>query len=400
MTLTVIDTHPVQYRAPVYRALRDRFGVPLNVVYGSDFSIAGYFDREFRSSFSWDNNLVREDDACIFLSRSGNGGAADFDSVSARGLGTYLERLAPSAVLLTGYSGRFYTGALARVLQRRVPVLFRAETTDHALARSRWRNGLRAGILRRLYRRFARLLFIGERSLAHYRGLAVPDEKLFFSPYCVDTAHFQAGEPAREKLRATIREEFGVGPHELLVLFSGKLSRRKGPHILISAIRELPEEIRRNLVAVFLGDGAERPALEAAAAVAPRVAARFLGFRNQTELSPCYHAADLFVLPSRESETWGLVVNEALHHGVPCVVSDAVGCAPDLIEPGVTGEIARAGCASSLAEAIQRALPLARSAAVRERCRAKVSAYTVEKAAEGIARAYFSLNLEQRGRVA
>ena len=71
----------------------------------------------------------------------------------------------------------------------------------------------------------------------------------------------------------------------------------------------------------------------------PKVRAIMAGFQNQTQLSRFYHAADVFVLPSRVGETWGLVVNEALHHGLPCVVSDRVGCAPDLVIPDETGEI-------------------------------------------------------------
>jgi glycosyltransferase involved in cell wall biosynthesis len=121
------------------------------------------------------------------------------------------------------------------------------------------------------------------------------------------------------------------------------------------------------------------------------VRARFIGFRNQTQLSPYYHAADLLILPSLEGETWGLVVNEALHHGLPCVVSDAVGCAPDLIEDGSTGQIARAGCFQSLASALERSLILVDAPHVRSRCRAKVGPFSVEKAAEGIARAYREL---------
>jgi glycosyltransferase involved in cell wall biosynthesis len=137
----------------------------------------------------------------------------------------------------------------------------------------------------------------------------------------------------------------------------------------------------------FLGDGELRTALES---LTQRLSVRahFIGFRGQTELSPLYHAADLLVLPSLYSETWGLVVNEALHHGLPSVVSDAVGCWPDLVEPRVTGEVCEAGSSHALAAAVERALPLVGRAEVRARCREKVASYTVERAAEGITRAY------------
>jgi glycosyltransferase involved in cell wall biosynthesis len=51
---------------------------------------------------------------------------------------------------------------------------------------------------------------------------------------------------------------------------------------------------------------------------------------NQTEISNAYVAADVLVLPSDYGETWGLVVNEAMASGLPCIVSDRCGCAEDL----------------------------------------------------------------------
>jgi glycosyltransferase involved in cell wall biosynthesis len=58
--------------------------------------------------------------------------------------------------------------------------------------------------------------------------------------------------------------------------------------------------------------------------------ASFTGFLNQSEISQAYVAADCLVLPSDYGETWGLVVNEALASGLPCLVSQACGCAEDL----------------------------------------------------------------------
>jgi glycosyltransferase involved in cell wall biosynthesis len=61
--------------------------------------------------------------------------------------------------------------------------------------------------------------------------------------------------------------------------------------------------------------------------------ASFTGFLNQTQISKAYVAADCLVLPSNHQETWGLVVNEALASGLPCLASDACGCSEDLIAP-------------------------------------------------------------------
>jgi glycosyltransferase involved in cell wall biosynthesis len=63
----------------------------------------------------------------------------------------------------------------------------------------------------------------------------------------------------------------------------------------------------------------------------------FIGFVNQTELYRYYMSADFFVLPSGYGETWGLVANEAMNYALPLLISDEVGCTPDLIMEGING---------------------------------------------------------------
>jgi glycosyltransferase involved in cell wall biosynthesis len=122
--------------------------------------------------------------------------------------------------------------------------------------------------------------------------------------------------------------------------------------------------------------------------LSPAVTVRFAGFQNQHSLSRFYHAADMLVMPSRASETWGLVVNEALHHGLPCVVSSAVGSAPDLVQEGITGATFQAASTRDLACAILRTMDLLRLPELRLRCQEHVQAYGLDVAARGIARAY------------
>ena len=69
----------------------------------------------------------------------------------------------------------------------------------------------------------------------------------------------------------------------------------------------------------------------------------------------------------------------------------SLGCAPDLIEPGRTGEVAAANSVESLREALLRAMAWMGEPAVRVRCRERIAAYTVEKAAEGITLAFHAV---------
>jgi len=83
---------------------------------------------------------------------------------------------------------------------------------------------------------------------------------------------------------------------------------------------------------VVIGDGPQEDEVRRLAG--PNV--RFLGRLRRDELPRWYAAADAFALASR-SETWGMALSEAATAGLPLVVSEAVGAAYDLVEPGVNG---------------------------------------------------------------
>lgn len=387
--LAVIETHPIQYHAPVYRLVQQTYGIPVTAIYGSDFSVTGYHDEEFGTTFSWDTDLI-SGYSSAFLSRVADGGAANAEQSSTRGLAKVLRALQPAAVLSVGYSPRFHREAWLTAWRAGCPILFRGETSDEAKHRSWWKQVGRDTALRAVYRLCARLLYVGRRSRSHFERLGVSAERLVFSPYCVDVAPFDTSEAERATMRPQTRQQLGVGADDCVLLFSGKLSWRKGVDVLVEAARLLPSDLRSRTVLAFLGDGLLQAELSAQADKTPSVRTIFLGFQNQHQLSRYYHAADMLVLPSRESETWGLVVNEALHHGLPCVVSDRVGCGIDLIDDGTTGRVCQAGSAPALAAAIQSVSLLRQHEGIRNACRAKVAGYTTDRAAAGIAEAYAS----------
>jgi len=64
----------------------------------------------------------------------------------------------------------------------------------------------------------------------------------------------------------------------------------------------------------------------------------FRGFIDNEKLGRVYQEHDVFILPSY-SETWGLVVEEAIYWGLPVIVSDRVGCGQDMVTNLGTGLI-------------------------------------------------------------
>src|SRR4029077_19682960 len=133
------------------------------------------------------------------------------------------------------------------------PLLFRGETTDHSRERSRLKSVVRDQALRKLYRRCAKLLYVGQRSAEHFERLGFPRESLIFSPYCVDASVFECDETARNKYRSDTRHEIGATEGDIVLLFSGKLSHRKGPDLIVDAVKELPSDLRNRFVLLFVG---------------------------------------------------------------------------------------------------------------------------------------------------
>src|SRR5205807_2603080 len=266
--------------------------------------------------FAWDTDLL-SGYRSVFVSRVAAGGATAPSGVTGGGLRAALEEAQPAAIMILGYGLRFHRRAIWAAARSGHPLLFRGETTDHARARTGAEEAVRNQLLRALYARCSRLLYIGTRSREHFLRLGCPRERLVFSPYCVDSTPFRSTEPDRTALRARIRSEWGADDDVAVVLFYGKLVERKGCRLALDAAGELVQRSQGRVLLVYLGDGPLRDELRQRAACHPGVRVFFAGFQNQSALSAYFHGADLLVLPSRHSETWGLVVNEALSHGLP-----------------------------------------------------------------------------------
>lgn len=134
-------------------------------------------------------------------------------------------------------------------------------------------------------------------------------------------------------------------------LFAGRLEREKGVRTLLSAWRMTGFEASHAAL-VLAGRGPKR-----ARAAVPRIV--FEGERTPEELRNFYAASDVVVIPSIRTrsfrEPWGMVVNEAMHQGLPIVATDAVGAAAGgLVRNGRNGLVVPAGDAWALAGALRR----------------------------------------------
>jgi len=375
--LGILASHPVQYQAPLFRELARR--LDLQVYFAHRQSAADQARADFGVEFEWDvdllagyrheflPNVARRPDVSRFS-------GCDTPEIAAR-----IASGGFDAFLVNGWYLKSYWQAIRTCRQFGVPLMARGDST--LASRRGSLRGLIGSLGRRLVvRQFAALLYVGQRNREYLLASGARPERLVFSPHCVDNAWFRerAQLDAYESGAWRARWTGGAGAARIL-LFVGKLNANKRPADLLHAAALL--RARGTLaVAVFVGSGPLENEL-VGLADSLGVPAHFLGFRNQRALPALYAAADLLVLPSA-SETWGLVVNEAMACGLAVAVSEAVGCAPDLVVPGETGETFAPGDHGGLAAAVERILALAEGRPTR--IGKRIDCYSVTAAASGV----------------
>lgn len=341
--LAILSTHPIQYQVPLWQALAKAGTVPFEVWYLSKHGADASYDREFNKSFAWDLDLLSAY-PYRFLRVNENSNVSSFNKLRlVEPIKPLLREQNVSALWIQGWHVRAYWQAVWQAHRAGVPVWMRGESNDLAPV-SGWKQPLKRLMLRQLFGRVNKFLYIGEANRRLYSKYGVTPGQMHPAPYCVDNERFADQANALRAQRAEIRREWNIPENAFCVLFAAKFVEKKRPFDLIYAVKKLTrEQPDRPLHILFVGSGELGESLrrvcnvvfdaEGNAGRHDGPTATFAGFLNQKEISKAYVAADCLVLPSDHRETWGLVVNEAMASGLPCIVSDACGCAEDLVSP-------------------------------------------------------------------
>ena len=206
-------------------------------------------------------------------------------------------------------------------------------------------------LLGRWIPRFSGYLTVGTLNEAYYEFYGADPSRFFRVPHCADNNWFAERSRLAADARLVARQRLNIPPEAVVFLFCGKFIEQKRPLDLLRAL-DAPECRGTGAHALFVGDGPLRRECESYAHTR-NIASAFVGFKNQSELPGMYALADVLVLPS-QSETWGLVVNEAMACQRPALVSDKVGCGPDLVLEGKTGYVFPSGEIGALRQGLLR----------------------------------------------
>jgi glycosyltransferase involved in cell wall biosynthesis len=375
--LAIVTTHPVQYQVPWYRALANHPTVDLSVLYamipdarqqGAGFGVEFQWDIPLLDGYRHEvlNNVAAVPSVTAFF-------GCDTPEMKKRLRGRF------DCVIVNGWVSKTCLQTLWACRRLGIPCIVRGES-NALRSRPVWVRGMH----RVLLRQYAAFLAIGRSNQDFYVGNGVPRERIFDGPYCVENDRFGAAAARALDRQSAIRHEWRIEPGASVFLFCGKFVEKKRPLDVLRALRQARfTSGARRVHVIMAGDGPLRQECEVMARN-DDLPVTFTGFLNQTEIVDAYVAADCLVLPSDYGETWGLVVNEAMACGRAAIVSDHVGCHPDLVLKGRTGETFPFGDIHALA--ILLASAAGDSEGMRQKGRAArehVKRYSVERLVQG-----------------
>ena len=350
-----LNSHPIQYFAPLYQQINTTTGIALTVWYCSDESIQGKLDKGFGKEVKWDIPLLEGYGYAFLKNYSWKPSIhRGFWGLVNPGIISMLYKQPKSVLIIHGWA--YSTNIIAIVFGKIFghTVCLRAETPlNQEFKKNRFITFIKHLYLRFLFLFIDHFLYIGKQNKLFYQALKVKENNLLFVPYSVDNNRFRniycstSKDATRELLKLPLDKK--------IILYSGKYISKKRPLDLLKAFNELKD--KTNALLLMAGDGECREEMEAY--IKDHLLTELViltGFINQSQMPLYYRAADIFVMCSGVGETWGLSVNEAMNFGLPVIISDDCGSADDLVENNLTGDIFETGNVLQLAALLQKYL--------------------------------------------
>lgn len=262
-----------------------------------------------------------------------------FDSIEALHAGLLDWR--PGVALQYGYAWPGALKTLRTFRRRSIPVIQRGTLSPLADPRS--------NPIKNVVRRAVRPAVLGLFSAHHYGGTfsqkvlrdaGIPDDRMYFVPYSIDTSYFanQADSAETAIESAALRGRLGWDCNNPVLLMLGQQAWVKGPDLVMQIAKAAQIEFP-TLKLLVVGDG---PTLDESRRTAEATLTpgsyHFSGFVPSKQTAAYYALASMMLVPSRY-ETWARAVNEAMLFRVPCIVSKYVAASGGLVEHGVTGYV-------------------------------------------------------------
>lgn len=291
-----------------------------------------------------------------------------------------LDRVSPDVVAIPGWHNKLALSALQWCRLNDRPAIMMSESTSDDFPR----RGPKERLKGRLVRMASAALVGGTPHRNYITQLGMPPESVFLGYDVVDNAYFESRSAIARNMADAERARLTL-PASFFLASSRFIEKKNIPTLIEAYDRYRQKAGTGAWHLVVLGDGPMRTQIEDD--IRRRKLEEWVslpGFRQYDELPTYYALAGAFVHAST-TEQWGLVVNEAMAAGLPVVVSDRCGCAPDLVAAGVNGFTFPPQDAAALAQRLTEvAAPGFDRQGMGERSQEIVAEWGTERFADGL----------------
>jgi glycosyltransferase involved in cell wall biosynthesis len=298
------------------------------------------------------------------------------------GVARSLRRNSPEAVICGGYNYVASWQAARWSERNRIPFLLWSESTlaDHR----RGYYGIES-LKRYFLQKCQACVVAGQSSFDYLADLCVPKHAIHTAPDAVNNQFFE--DRARAARNRAAEHRLCRNLPARYFLYAGRLVREKGVFDLLEAYASLAPDLRSEIGLAFAGSGVASAELKRRSARIVPGRVHFAGFLDADDLATTYALADVLVLPTY-TDTWGLVVNEAMACSLPVITTSVAGCAVDLVESGYNGLIVPPRDVQQLASAMSQLGRISGlRAAMGARSAERIRYYSPAACADGLARA-------------
>lgn len=379
--LAILCTHPIQYQIPWFRALSREPEIELEVLFCHRATAEEQGAAGFGHAFDWDIPLLEGYRYRFLQNEASRPTIGSFNGMNTPQIASLIEDAHFDALIVHGWHYRSAWQTFRACWRTRTPLMVRGDS-QLLTPRAAWKRFAKKAVYRTFIPRFDACLAVGRRSQEYFLHYGASADRVFLVPHVLDEEFYASKLPGLIERRLELREKWHIGRSSIVYAFVGKFLSVKRPMDFVLAIQKAARTCSE-VEGIMIGDGPLRRSCEEYAHK-NGVPVRFLGFLNQSEIMPAYVVSDALIVPSA-SETWGFVVNESMMCGRPSFVTTRVGCAPDLIIPGETGDTYDVGDIEALARlmAHHAGQPL-RLKAMGDNARVVVQKFSIRSAIGGV----------------
>lgn len=365
-----ITSHPIQYQVPIFQEIYQKnknFHVVFEKKFGKKLIL---FDKEFNKKIKWGSSLIKKYKFYIYKNKQ-----SFFSNICDYFI--FLKRNKIDLMIISGWNSFFFiiTIFFAKILN--IKIALRCEN-----------NFFNCNFVSRQVKKFFLFFFfklfykfyaIGLKNYKMYSQSGVNKSKIVLTRYCVDEKFFNVSKLNIQKLIKFKKKYFKK--RKKTYLFVGKIIERKGYSMIIQLAKKIIQEksLANLSQIIIIGSGPEISVLKNQIKKNNLTNIRFINFFSQENLKYFYYLSDYLLLPSYY-ETWGLVANESMSMGTPCIVSDKCGCANDLVINNKNGYVFKSRNLVSLFNTYKKSLNNKNYKHFKLQARKHLKNYSLEKA--------------------